>query len=79
MTTLISVRLDEELLRQMRTNADTLQLSQTDYIRRAIEMMNLETEKVARSKRLKSASLRVRGESLEVNKEFGEIEQDPTI
>ena len=59
-----SVRIDDGFLQSMKANAHQLQLSQTDYIRKAIEYMNSETEKQERRKRVKNASLRVRKESM---------------
>lgn len=75
--TSVSIRLDDELFQAMKDKAHILHLSQTDYIRRAIEHMNVETERHERKKRLKRASLRVREESMKINAEFGEIEHDP--
>ena len=79
MTSLISIRLDDELLTNMKVNANFLHLSQTDYVRKAIEHMNHETELQERKKRLRNASLRVREESMKVNAEFSEIEHDPKV
>lgn len=77
MASLVSFRINEALLHAMKTNAQYLHLSQTEYIRQAIEHMNHETEKQERKKRLQAASLRVREESMAVNDEFKEIEHDP--
>ncbi len=77
MTSLVSVRINEELLQAMKANAHQLHLSQTEYIRKAIELMNDETQRRERKKRLKNASLLVRKESMKVNAEFSEIEDDP--
>lgn len=79
MTSTVSIRLEEKLLREMKSKADTLQLSQTAYIRLAIERMNAETERRERQKKMKRASLRVREESMKVNEEFGRIENDPDL
>ena len=79
MKSLVSIRIGDRLLQAMQTNAHLLHLSQTDYIRMAIEQMNSETERQARVKRLKSASLRVRKESMKINTEFGEVEHDPEV
>ena len=43
-TSLISLRIDDNILHSMKTNAHLLHLSQTDYIRKAIEHFNKETE-----------------------------------
>ncbi len=77
MRSLVSVRLNDELLHEMKNHALLLHLSQTDYIRKAIELMNAEARKNEREQRLKQASLRVRKESMKVNAEFSEIEHDP--
>ena len=77
MKALVSVRLSEPLIEAMNQNAHALHLSQTDYIRKAIELMNHETEKKKRAERLMNASLRVREESMKINAEFDEIEHDP--
>ena len=77
MTSLISVRLDDDLILTMKLKAETLHLSQTDYIRRAITYMNKLTEKRERKRRLQQASLRVRKESMKINAEFSDIEHDP--
>lgn len=77
MTSLVSVRLSDELLQTMRTQAQLLHLSQTDYIRQAIEHMNHETQLQLRKQRLERASLRVRGESMKINAELSDIDHDP--
>ena len=77
MTALISVRLDDHLCHEMKTKAHSLKLSQTDYIRKAIQLMNDEIEKKARRERLQKASLCVREDSMRINAEFSEIEHDP--
>lgn len=77
MKSLISVRLDERLLQDMRRNADTLQVSHTEYVRQALSRMNREILRREKAKRLERASERVRKESLQINAEFGEIEHDP--
>lgn len=74
---LISIRLGDKLLVELKNRAHLLHLSQTEYIRKAIEYMNAEVLKQERRQRLMQASLKVRGESMEVNKEFSEIEHDP--
>lgn len=77
MTSLVSIRVNDDLMKAMKANAHSLHLSQTDYIRKAIEHMNSETERHERKKRLKNASLLVRKESMKVNAEFSKIEHDP--
>lgn len=77
MSALISIRINDQLLQTMKSNANFLHMSQTDYIRTAIEYMNQITRKEQRVERLKNASLRVRQESMKINAEFDEIEHDP--
>lgn len=75
MASIISVRLSDKLFQQMRTNAQDLSMSQTEYVRKAIGCMNAHIEELARTEKLKQASLRVRKESMAVNKEFSQIEK----
>jgi len=77
MKSLVSVRLSTEVIKEMKTNARKLHMSQTDYVRTAIELMNDRAERRERNKRLKKASMAVRAESMKVNAEFSDIEVDP--
>jgi hypothetical protein len=63
----------------MKAKASAMHLSQTEYIREAIKRMNAETAKSERTKQLIKASQLVRKESMIINKEFSEIEQDPEV
>lgn len=74
---LVSIRLDDKLLQEVKVRAHTMHLSQSNYIRRAIEHMNEEAKLQARKERLEQASLRVRDESMKINAEFSRIEHDP--
>ena len=76
MTSLVSIRLNDKLFHEMKLKAHALHLSKTDYIRKAIELMNNETERQERKQRMKQASLRVRKESMKINNEFSEIDYD---
>jgi len=73
----ITVRLPEKLLQYLDTNAHIIQLQRAEYIRLAIEHMNMTVKNKKRIERLQQASLRVRKESMRINKEFGRIEHDP--
>ncbi len=73
----ITIRLPEKLLRDLNTYAEATHTSRAEYIRRAIERMNTEVKNKERDEHLKKASLRVRKESMIVNKEFSRIEDDP--
>ena len=77
--TMVSVRLNDKLFAAMQAKAQALHLSQTEYIREAIERMNAEAEQAQRTQQLRQASLLVRKESMQVNKEFSQIEQDPEV
>jgi metal-responsive CopG/Arc/MetJ family transcriptional regulator len=73
----VSMRLPDELLREMDKRAAELDISRTEYIRRAILDMNRALEDAKRRDRLKRASLKVRSESMKVNAEFAAIERAP--
>lgn len=73
----ISIRLSDALLDDLDGSAHTLHMPRTEYIRKAIEHMNEEVLNKARREKLVKASLRVRKESMRVNKEFSEIDHDP--
>lgn len=76
MSASVSIRMDDSLFETMRHMAATLHLSQTDYIRQAIERMNNEANRQAQIQRLQKASLKVRSESMKINAEFSDIEYD---
>ncbi len=70
----ISLKLPTELLQASGRSADALGITRAEYIRRAIEQFNRETEQAMRNKRLADASHRVRDESIRVNAEFDAID-----
>jgi predicted transcriptional regulator len=72
----ISLKLPEDLLEASGRCADALRLTRAEYMRRAIERMNRETDARLRARRLGDASRKVRGESMLVNAEFEAVEQD---
>ena len=74
---IITIRLPEKLLDDLNTYAQAIHVPRAEYIRRAIEQMNNEVKNKERSEHLKKLSLRVRKESMVVNKEFNRIENDP--
>ncbi len=74
--TIVSIRLPENVLREVDLFAKDIHIPRTEYIRRAIEQMNENIKNKKRSERLKAVSLRVRKESIRVNKEFSELEDD---
>jgi predicted transcriptional regulator len=73
----ISLKLTDELAEASGQCADVLNLSRSEYIRRAVEEMNRKTRARLRARRLAQASLKVRKESMRVNAEFSAIERDP--
>lgn len=73
----ISLKLPEDLLEDSGHCAEVLDLSRAQYIRKAIEKMNKETQMRVKAGRMAAASLRVREESMRVNAEFAAIEEDP--
>jgi metal-responsive CopG/Arc/MetJ family transcriptional regulator len=73
----ISIRLPDELLKEVDKLAKKLKLARTEYIRQAIETMNRKTINKERYDRLVKVSQRVRKESMVVNAEFDEFENDP--
>ena len=73
----ISLKLPDELLEASGRCADALRISRAEYVRRAIERMNSETQERVRAKRLAEASKKVREESMKINAEFALIEKDP--
>jgi len=75
--TTITIRLPEKLFQEMDRNAHAAHMPRAEYVRQAIENMNADISKKARAKRLQKLSLKVRGESMHVNKEFSEIDDDP--
>ncbi len=75
----VSLKLPDELLEASGRCAEALQMPRAEYIRRAIERMNRETQKRLRAKKLTEASRKVREESMKVNAEFSVIEQDPDV
>lgn len=73
----ISLKLPDELAEKSGEYAASLKLSRSEYIRRAVEEMNKRTRARLRARRLAEASGKVRRESMKVNAEFAEIEEDP--
>jgi len=72
----ISLNLPDPLLEASGKCAEALRVSRAEYIRRAIERMNRDTEARVRAERLGRISRKVRGESSRVNAEFDAIERD---
>lgn len=73
----VTIKLPEPLLQASTRVAETLGLSRSEYIRRAVEEMNRRVTARLRAERLAAVSRRVRAESVRVNAEFEAIESDP--
>lgn len=73
----ISMRVEEELLNKITSQARELQLSRAEYLRRAIAEMGEKVARDLRRRRLQEASRRVRQESIRINREFAEFEDAP--
>jgi metal-responsive CopG/Arc/MetJ family transcriptional regulator len=77
--TTISLRLPDDLLREVEERAGDLHMPRAEYVRRALERMNREVLQQKRRTRLMEISLRVREESMNVNAEFSEVEHEPEV
>jgi len=75
----ITIRLSNKQLSELDSFAKVSQVPRAEYIRLAIAHMNDEMKAKIRVARLKKASLRVREDSMAVNKEFSRIEHDPKV
>ncbi|MHB8090761.1 MAG: ribbon-helix-helix protein, CopG family [Syntrophales bacterium] len=73
----VSIRLPDDLLREVDFQAAELQIPRAEYLRRAVVSMNRAAHSRRQRIRLMEASARVREESMAVNREFEEIEHDP--
>jgi predicted transcriptional regulator len=76
MTTL-SLRLPDELLHDVDAFARQMHIPRAEYVRKALEQMNMAVAAQRRRTRLMETSLKVRAESMDVNAEFGGIEDAP--
>jgi len=75
--TSISLRLPDELLITVDSNAKQLNISRTTFIKEAVIQMNSKLKQQSRRDRLKMLSHKVSAESIKVNAEFDRIEDDP--
>ena len=75
--TTVTLRLPEKIVHKIDTNAQALDMSRSEYIKKAILEMNKEIRDYKRRQKLMSASKRVRQESMDINAEFSAIENDP--
>lgn len=72
--TAFSLRLPENLMKEVDARAKLLHLPRSEYVRLAISRMNREVAAEERRKRLQSVSARVRDESMRVGAEFDVVE-----
>jgi metal-responsive CopG/Arc/MetJ family transcriptional regulator len=73
----ITVRLPDQLFKELDDKSKKLKISRALYVRKALERLNQEIDVKQRRERLKEISLKVRSESLKVNAEFSEVEDAP--
>ena len=74
--TVITIRLEEDLLSEISSRAKALHMKRTEYIRKAIKMFNERVRRKEEKEKLINASMKVRDESMRINKEFDDIEDD---
>jgi predicted transcriptional regulator len=75
--TTISIRLTDDILNEVDKIAKDLRVPRTAYLRQAILSMNSRVKEERRRARIMKLSRRVRKESMRVNAEFSEVENDP--
>lgn len=73
----ISMRIEDELLAEVVSQAKALHMTRTEYLRQAIIEMKEKVASERRRQRLQEASRKVRKESMRVNLEFANIEDAP--
>jgi metal-responsive CopG/Arc/MetJ family transcriptional regulator len=73
----LSLRLPDELLSDVDTQAREMGVGRAEYVRQALVRMKQENEKARLRRRLQEASLKVQAESMAVNAEFSAFETDP--
>lgn len=73
----VTVRLPDNVLHKIDSNARRLSLSRSEYIKQAVLYLNKTVQEKTQKERLINASLIVRQESMSVNHEFESIENDP--
>jgi metal-responsive CopG/Arc/MetJ family transcriptional regulator len=75
--TTVTIRLPDNVLHKIDSNARRLSLSRSEYIKQAVLYLNKTVQEKTQKERLINASLIVRQESMTVNHEFESIENDP--
>ena len=75
--TSLSLRLPDELLHDVDDFARQLHIPRAEYVRKALEQMNMTVAAQRRRTRLMEASLKVRMESMKINAECSVLEDAP--
>jgi predicted transcriptional regulator len=75
--TSLSLRLPDELLHDVDDFARQMHIPRAEYVRKALEQMNMAVAAQRRRTRLMEASLKVRMESMKINAEFNAVEDSP--
>ena len=75
--TTISIRIPDDILKEVDRFSRDLKVPRTEYLRQAILLMNRRVKEDRRRVRIMKLSQRVRAESMRVNAEFSEVEHDP--
>ncbi|AFC70658.1 ribbon-helix-helix protein, CopG family [Rickettsia australis] len=66
----LTVRLPDDLAKEVAKRAKKLHISRSQYIRRSIETMNKSLYEQERKEQLFAISMRTRKESMKINSEF---------
>lgn len=74
----VTVNIPDKIITQADKNASMLHIKRSEYIRQALENLNNQISKNEKYARLLHLSNLVRDESMIINKEFEEIEYEPT-
>lgn len=72
----LTIRLPDNIFSEVKTRAKELHISRSEYIRKAIEVMNASLKEKDKKARLIAASKRVRENSMEINAEFEKVRYD---
>ena len=73
----LTIRLPDTIVDEIDKRAEKLHITRSEYVRKSIESMNKKMYEKERKEKLVKASRKVREESMVVNPEFGEFENDP--
>jgi metal-responsive CopG/Arc/MetJ family transcriptional regulator len=73
----ISLRVPDDLVKEVDNHARELHIQRAEYFRRAIVLLNAQVAAEQRRRRLMEVSQRVRNESMRVNAEFDAVEDVP--